>query len=60
MLGKNIPFEVAVGMNGRIWIRGKTVRDTICLANAISVAEFMTNDEIKRMVGKLVDAMAGF
>ena len=60
MLGNNIPFEVAVGMNGRIWIRGKTVRDTICLANAIAVAEFMTNDEIKRMVGKLVDAMAGF
>ena len=35
-LGGSIPFEVAVGMNGRVWIRGRSVKDTICLANAIS------------------------
>ena len=59
-LGKHIPYEIAVGMNGRIWIRGKKVRDTICLANAISVAEHMTNDEIIRMSNKLVDVLSGF
>ncbi len=59
-LGQSIPYEIAVGMNGRVWIRGKTSKDTVCLANAISAAEFMTNEEIKRMVGKLVDAMTGF
>ncbi len=59
-LGQSIPYEIAVGMNGRVWIRGRTPKDTICLANAISAAEFMTNDEIRRMVGKLVDAMTGF
>lgn len=59
-LGKHIGYEIAVGMNGRIWIRGKNVRDTICLANAISVAEHMTNDEITRMSKKLVDVLSGF
>merc|ERR1712241_349314 len=59
-LGKHIPYEIAVGMNGRIWIRGKKVRDTICLAYAISVAEHMTNDEIIRMSNKLVDVLSGF
>jgi len=59
-LGKAVPFEVAVGMNGRIWLRGKSARDTITLANAIEAAEFMNNDECKRMVAKMVDAMAGF
>ena len=59
-LGANLSFEVAVGMNGRIWIRGKTAKETISLANAISAAEFMTNEEIKRMVNKLVDALKGF
>lgn len=59
-LGKYIAYEIAVGMNGRVWIRGKTVRDTICLANAISVAEHMTNDEITRMSKKLVDVLSGF
>jgi exosome complex component RRP40 len=59
-LGANIPFEVAIGMNGRIWIRAKTTRDTISLANAIASAEFMNNEEIKRMVPKLVDTIKGF
>ena len=60
VLGKQIAYEIAVGMNGRIWIRGKTVRETICLANAISVAEHMTNEEITRMSRRLVDALSGF
>ena len=37
-LGKQIPYEIAVGMNGRIWIRGKNVRDTICLGKLSSTA----------------------
>ena len=59
-LGKSLQFEIAVGMNGRVWLRARSARDTICLANAISAAEHMTNDEIKRMVAKLGDAMQGF
>ena len=59
-LGKSIPFEIAVGMNGRIWIRGKSVTDTICIANAIEVSEHMSNQEITRMSQKLVDNMTGF
>merc|ERR1712029_211404 len=59
-LGKQIPFEIAVGTNGRIWIRGKSVSDTICIANAIEVSEHMSNQEITRMSQKLVDNMTGF
>ncbi len=59
-LGKTISFEIAVGMNGRVWIRGRSIKDSICLANAVTAAEFMNNDEIRRMVNKLVEAMQGF
>ena len=59
-LGKRIPFEIAVGMNGRIWIRAKSVKATVSLANAISAAEFMTNAQIEAMVNKLTDALDGF
>jgi exosome complex component RRP40 len=59
-LGKKIKFEIAVGMNGRVWVKARSTRDTICLANAICAAEYMTNEEIKRMVSKLSDAMHGF
>ena len=29
--GKSIPFEIAVGMNGRVWIRARTAKESICL-----------------------------
>ena len=59
-LGETIPFEIAVGMNGRIWARAKTPKETICLANAIWASEHMTNPEMIAMVEKLSDALAGF
>ena len=31
VVGKSIQFEVAVGMNGRVWVRARTVKETICL-----------------------------
>ena len=58
--GKSIPFEIAVGMNGRVWIRARTAKETICLANAIECAEFMNNNEIISMCGKLTDVLSGF
>ena len=34
-LGKTIPFEIAVGMNGRVWLRGRSVKENICLGTKI-------------------------
>ncbi|GAB6022349.1 Exosome component 3 [Chamberlinius hualienensis] len=59
-LGEHLKFETAIGMNGRIWVKGQTVKETIIISNAISLVENMTEDEIKIMVGKLVGAMAAF
>jgi exosome complex component RRP40 len=59
-LGQTLKFEIAVGMNGRIWVRTTHPKDTICIANAIWAAEHMTNSEITAMVSKLADALAGF
>ena len=35
-LGKVISFEVAVGLNGRVWVKAPTPQQTIIVANAIS------------------------
>jgi exosome complex component RRP40 len=59
-LGKNIPFEIAVGMNGRVWVRARSVKETVCLANAVECSEFMTRQEIQAMCNKLCDVLAGF
>lgn len=59
-LGKTLKFEIAIGMNGRIWARANQPKETICIANAIWAAEHMTNKEIVPMINKLADALAGF
>lgn len=59
-LGKQIPFEIAVGMNGRVWVRARSVKETVCIANAVECSEFMTRQEIEAMCNKLCDVLAGF
>lgn len=59
-LGKVVAFEIAVGMNGRIWVKAKTIRQTLAAAKAISLSEHMSIDEISVMCRKLSDNLAGF
>ncbi|KAK2587971.1 hypothetical protein KPH14_004052 [Odynerus spinipes] len=40
MLAKNQAYEIAIGMNGRIWIKTKSVQQTIAIVNAILAAEY--------------------
>ena len=60
LLGRSLPYECAVGVNGRVWIKGRSTRETIALANAISSAEFMTHEQISVMVKQLLNALSGF
>ncbi|XP_050403694.1 exosome complex component RRP40 [Patella vulgata] len=59
-LGKNMKFETAVGMNGRVWVKGRNINETIAIINALAVSEFMTNEQILSMCKKLADSLAGF
>lgn len=45
-LGKEIPYEIAIGMNGKIWVRTKTVKGTIAVASAVLAAENSTYDQV--------------
>lgn len=54
-LGKHIPFEVACGMNGRVWVKTASIKSTITVCNAIQNSEFMTNEQIKLMIISFVD-----
>ena len=59
-LGGSTPFEIAVGMNGRVWVRARSVKETMLLAKAMECSEYMTKDEVREMCNKLADVMAGF
>lgn len=60
LLGKRLSFEVAIGMNGRLWIKARSISETIAIANAISASEYMSNEQMKEMCKRLLDALAGF
>lgn len=55
-LGKQLPFELACGMNGRIWVKAGSIKNTITVCNAISNCEFMHNDQIKLLIRSFVDS----
>ncbi|XP_068633583.1 exosome complex component RRP40 [Battus philenor] len=53
------PFEIAAGMNGCIWIKANTMRETIAVGNAILGAEYSSDEEIKAMCSNIATILAG-
>lgn len=41
-LGEVLPHEIAIGMNGKIWVRAQTRENTIALCNVILASEHVT------------------
>jgi len=58
-LGKHFPYEVAVGINGRIWVNSTTTLSTILIANAIQNSSYMKPEQIAAMVDALVKMYKG-
>uniref|UniRef100_A0A224YY06 Exosome complex component RRP40 n=1 Tax=Rhipicephalus zambeziensis TaxID=60191 RepID=A0A224YY06_9ACAR len=46
-LGKRCQFEIALGHNGRIWVNGSTLQNTLSVCNAILSAENLTAKQIE-------------
>jgi exosome complex component RRP40 len=59
-LGKSMPYEIAVGLNGRIWVNGRSTQETLAITDVISSAEFMNKQQIKDTVRKLINKLSGF
>ncbi|OQS07022.1 exosome complex exonuclease RRP40 [Thraustotheca clavata] len=53
-LGRAIPFEIAVGFNGIIWVNSGTCQDTILITNAILNSEGLPEAQVEAMVDKLI------
>ncbi|KAJ1967079.1 exosome non-catalytic core subunit rrp40 [Dispira parvispora] len=54
VLGSHIPLDVAVGLNGRIWIHTDSTKNTIAAANAIRHSEFLDASECHAMVKRII------
>lgn len=53
-LGKKLSFEIAVGLNGRVWVNAGSPPTTIIVANAIMNSETLSGAQQRIMVEKLL------
>ncbi|XP_001605422.1 exosome complex component RRP40 [Nasonia vitripennis] len=59
LLSEELKYEIAVGMNGKIWIKSKSsVEDTIAVANAILAAEFTPPEEYQSLCNSIMKSLA--
>ena len=54
-LARHIQYEVAVGLNGRVWVNADSPTKIILVANAISNSEFLNPAQTETLVAKLVE-----
>ena len=56
-VGKYIAYELAVGCNGRVWVKSGSVAKTILVANAIRNGEHLSQERTEAMIAQLVSFM---
>ena len=52
-LGNLVPYEIAVGMNGKVWVNAASKNHVILISNAIINSENMNDNQVQAMVTKL-------
>jgi exosome complex component RRP40 len=57
LIAAQYPFEVAIGMNGRIWFKADAVDQTIALKRVLEAAEKGQLEYTSKAVGQLVKSM---
>lgn len=55
-LGQYFIYEVAVGMNGGVWLKTKEIIDSIIMRNAIINSEFLNDIEIEAMIDTIANS----
>lgn len=58
VLGKELSYEVVVGMNGKIWVKTNSTRETIAICNAILSIEHLELHEIDMLTEELCNTLA--
>lgn len=59
LLSKEAPYELAAGINGRIWINAKAPRTVILLRETILKAEYVPYSEMKNLADGFASELTG-
>jgi exosome complex component RRP40 len=58
-LGNKIRFEIAIGMNGNIWVDSETIRYTIIIINTLTKADLDPNINVELLVDRAIQLLTG-
>lgn len=50
-------FEIAIGLNGRVWVNASSPSMVVLISNAIMASEFLTASQQRNMVKELIDRL---
>lgn len=53
-LAAKLPFEIAVGCNGRVWVHSGAVKHTVLIANAVLASESLDAGRTRALVRSLL------
>ena len=54
LLGQRIPYELAVGLNGRVWVNSTSNKDSILIANTIQHADGLSDQQTELLVKQML------
>jgi len=52
-LGNPLPYEIAVGLNGRVWLKCRSIKETLDISNIITNMEQYSSNELRIAVKKI-------
>lgn len=58
LLGRSIPYELAIGANGRVWINAEAAKNTVAIGNAIMNSEYLNEAEVAAMVNSVLSSLS--
>lgn len=54
-----LSYEIAIGLNGRIWVNASSPSMVVLISNAIMASEFLTASQQQNLVKELIDRLQG-
>ena len=54
LASRNWAFEVAIGVNGLVWVHSPTPEQTVAIQNAIQNSQVLTEEQVRAMVQSIV------
>ncbi|KAJ1968035.1 exosome non-catalytic core subunit rrp40 [Dimargaris xerosporica] len=53
-IGAKIPLDVAIGLNGRVWVNNEKHKNVILVVNAITSSEFLSPEQCQALLQSLI------